>query len=269
MFVYLIVNDVNGKSYIGKTVTGNLQQYLQKKFWYAKTRPELHSRLYPAIRKYGREHFHIYPLVTGCTSNEALCVWEQTLIEMFSTRNPETGYNICKGGEGFTGKHTEETRKKIAEASKEMWTRPEVRDAIVSKSIGHPAYPKAVVATIARNKLSPSEETRQKLVDSHTGLTRSLESREKQRRSVTGSRNHFFGKSHSSETLTKIRKAVRCVTTGDVFPSLLAAAQWAGWTRGGSGNLSRALKGKGKFLGKRFEYIQQLSEPIIGEMHES
>jgi len=124
-----------------------------------------------------------------------------------------------------------------------------------------------VKAVIARNAQGPTEETRKKLIDSHTGLTRSLESREKQRLTITGANNHFYGRTHSEETLAQTRKPIRCVTTGDVFPSLLQAAQWAGWNGGGSGNLSRALKGKGNFLGKHFEYVQQLSKPIIGEMH--
>ena len=266
MFVYLIINDVNDKIYVGKTVTNNLQQYLQKKFWYAKSRPDLYSRLYRAIRKHGREHFHIHPLVTGCDSNEALCVWEITLIELFQTRNPEIGYNICKGGEGFSGPHGQSARDRISIAASAMWKRPEIRDNFSAKMAGHPVSSNVISALQRRKGSKATPETIQKLIDSHTGLTRSLESRNKQRQSVTGINNHFYGKKHSEDTLAKTRKPIHCIDTGDIFPSLLHAAQWAGWNGGGSGNLSRALKGKGNFLGKRFEYVQQLSEPIIGEI---
>jgi len=270
MFIYLIVNRATGKYYVGQHKGTNLRKYLQDKFsqaWYELKRGRGgSSHLFNSMRKHPKEAWSIHALLNDVQTREELDQYERDFISFLRSQDPEYGYNICKGGEGFSGPHSQATRDKIATAAKDMWTRPEIRDAIVSKSIGHPAYPNAIAALKRRRGTKAPPETRKKLVDSHTGLIRSLESREKQRQSVTGINNHFYGKTHSEETLSQIRKPIRCITTGDVFPSLLQAAQWAGWIGGGSGNLSRALKGKGNFLGKRFEYVQQLFEPIIGEI---
>lgn len=267
MFIYLIVNRITGKYYVGQHKGKNLKKYLQDKMSDAKyqfKRGRTGSYLYASMRKHPKKAWSIHALLSDVQTREELDQWEQFFIALFNSRNPEVGYNICRGGEGFSGPHSQATREKIAAASRDMWNRPEVRDAIISKVIGHPAYPNAVKAVITRNKLGPSEETRGKLKIAHTGLTRSLESREKQRQSVLGSNNHFYGKTHSEETLTKIRKLVRCVETGDVFSSLLEAAKWTGSKS--PENLSRAIRLGYNFSGKHFEYIQQLSASIIGEI---
>ena len=273
MFIYLIVNRVTGKYYVGQHKGTNLRKYLQDKFsqaWYELKRGRGgSSHLFNSMRKHPKEAWAIHALLSDVQTREELNQWEQFFIALFKSRDPLYGYNICQGGEGFSGPHSQVAREKIAAASREMWQRSEIRENFSGKMRGHPAYPNAVAAVISRNKQGPTEVTREKLKAVHTGVSRRFESRDKQRKSVTGTNNHFYGKTHSEETLAQIRKPVRCVTTGDVFPSLLQAAQWAGWAGGGSGNLSRALKGKGNFLGKCFEYVQQLSEPTIGDMHES
>jgi hypothetical protein len=119
MFVYLIVNDVNLKIYVGKTISKNLQLYFQKKLWDAE-HPESsrgNSHLFASVRKYGREHFHIFPLFEGQT-NEEICVHEKLLIKVLAVQNSEIGYNICRGGEGRMGSHTAETIVKISKSNK-------------------------------------------------------------------------------------------------------------------------------------------------------
>jgi len=124
MFVYMIVNSATGKCYIGQHKGTNLQHYLQQKFYEAIHRPKSQSHLYASMRKYGRESFSIHPLLTEIASREALDAWEQVLIEVFDTRNPDIGYNICKGGEGFTGKHTEEWKRQKSEHNKVIGLKP-------------------------------------------------------------------------------------------------------------------------------------------------
>lgn len=98
MFVYLIVNDVNGKYYVGKTVNKSLRRYLKQKMSAAIRNPNAHSYLYHAIRKYGFERFHICPLLSTLRTNEELCHWEIELISLFRSRDPKIGYNILPGG---------------------------------------------------------------------------------------------------------------------------------------------------------------------------
>jgi hypothetical protein len=128
MFVYLIVNDVNLKIYVGKTTNRNLKQYLQSKISDALGR-RYHGRshLLAAIRKYGRDHFHIHPLFEGQTNKE-ICEQEKILIKALGVQHSDIGYNICRGGEGFTGLHSEESKKKNIENSLQTWQDPEIRE---------------------------------------------------------------------------------------------------------------------------------------------
>jgi group I intron endonuclease len=207
MFVYMIVNDVNWKIYVGKTTRPNLRHYLQKKFWVADHCPHLKSHLYAAIRQYGKEHFHIHSLISDLKTNEELCHWEQTLIKALAAQNPEIGYNICRGGEGFTGPHTEETRKKISKASEDMWKDPIIRHTIIAKNLGKKRLPN-VGETTRRYRLGTkaSVDTVKRLQESHTGLKRSEESRARQGQSISGTKNHFYGKAHSETSRAKMRE---------------------------------------------------------------
>lgn len=120
MLVYVIVNDVNAKIYIGKTRRYHdlkgLRQYLQQK-WYEAKRRLGRSRLYDAMRKYGREHFHIYPLFHG-QSHEEICEHEKLLIKALNSRHPEIGYNLCAGGEGHRVAPSIESRLRMSRAQK-------------------------------------------------------------------------------------------------------------------------------------------------------
>ena len=212
MFVYVIVNDMDWKIYIGKTTRPNLRQYLQKKFWYAAHRPALHSHLYAAIRKYGKENFHIYPLISNLQTDEELCHWEWVLIKSLATQNPTVGYNICRGGEGFTGPHSPETKEKISHASIEMWKRPEIKKNFHDKRLGKTPNrtPEGIEALRhARLGIKASSETIKKLQESHTGLKRSEESRLKQGKSILETNNHFYGETHSEASRAKMREAAR------------------------------------------------------------
>jgi hypothetical protein len=123
----MIVNDITCKHYIGKTKTEDLHNYLRHKFIYSNRDRAQRSHLFASIRKYGREHFHIYPLLEG-TSNNEICEHEKLLIKTLKAQHPDIGYNICRGGEGFTGPHTEETKKKIG--AKSGWWKGKKRPPI-------------------------------------------------------------------------------------------------------------------------------------------
>jgi len=117
MYIYVIRNSVTGKVYIGQHKGDNLKKYLQTKLSDASRFRGGQSRLYASMRKHPKEVWSIEPLMELETKEE-LDRLEALLIALYDTRNPEVGYNICKGGEGFTGKHTEEAKRKCAEAGK-------------------------------------------------------------------------------------------------------------------------------------------------------
>jgi group I intron endonuclease len=252
MFIYLIVNHVTWKIYVGQHKGTNLKKYLQDKLSHAKYKTAGQSYLFRSMRKHPKDAWSIHPLLSDIQTRAELDHWEQTLIKALATQNPQIGYNICRGGEGFSGPHSPETRQKIAAASREMWQQPDIRKSITAKMGGRPVSPKTIEALRARRGTKASPETIQRLSLSHTGLRRSAESREKQSQSVTGSKNHFFGKKHSEETrkLMGVR-SVRCKDTGEVFSSFVGVVEKFG---GNKSNLSRAIKRGYKFAGNRFEY---------------
>lgn len=196
MFVYLIVNDVNLKIYVGKTTRPNLQQYLQQKFYEAGKHLGGNSHLYAAIRKHGRGHFHIHSLISDCKTNEELSRWEQTLIKALAAQNPEIGYNICRGGEGFTGRHSEKTRQKIATAARKMWKRPGIKENFSAKMTGHSVSPETIEKMIEAKRGKPgrvwSEKSKRK-VAAYISANR------------TGANNPNFGKKQSTGTIAKRR----------------------------------------------------------------
>ena len=118
MYVYVIVNSETLKIYIGQHKGTNLRKYLQTKFSDAQHQLRLRSRLYRSMRKYPKQVWSIHPLISDLQTREECDYWERLLIKTLNTQHPDVGYNICRGGEGFTGLHTEEQKRNLSEKSK-------------------------------------------------------------------------------------------------------------------------------------------------------
>jgi hypothetical protein len=126
MFIYVITNSVTGKIYIGQHKGNNLKKYLQMKLSQAVYELKRKgkggsSHLFNSMRKHPKEVWSIAPLFEGITTREELNRLEILLIALYDTRNPDIGYNICKGGEGFTGEFTAEHRRKMRENASRYW----------------------------------------------------------------------------------------------------------------------------------------------------
>jgi hypothetical protein len=115
MFIYVIVNSETLKLYVGQHKGNNLRKYLQTKISDALHQTHLRSRLYASMRKHPKECWSIHPLISGIENRKELDEWERLLIYALKSQHPDVGYNICDGGEGFTGPHTEETKQKLRE----------------------------------------------------------------------------------------------------------------------------------------------------------
>jgi group I intron endonuclease len=144
MFIYLITNHITGKVYIGQHKGDNLQHYLQQKFYEASHRLKNRSHLYASMRKHGRDAFSIRPLVSGIQTREELNQKEKEFIELYDSRNHEKGYNICRGGEGFSGPHTPKAKAKVTKALKERWKQPGFKKYWSSIMTGHPTSPETI-----------------------------------------------------------------------------------------------------------------------------
>lgn len=93
MIIYKIVNQVNGKVYIGQT-TKSIEKRFQGHV--ARANGGYKGKLYPAMRKYGIDNFKI-ELVETCISIEQLNEREIYWINYYNSI--DDGYNIALGGE--------------------------------------------------------------------------------------------------------------------------------------------------------------------------
>lgn len=140
--VYLIMNKINGKGYVGKTKRV-LSQRLKEHVQHAKL-DHIEMPLYAAIRKYGIDAFEI-KILQECSTPEDLNVAEKEWIKNLGTF--EHGYNATLGGDGVSGwSPSTEHRQSIREANlgeknhnfgktwgKTEWTQEE-RDELAEKN---------------------------------------------------------------------------------------------------------------------------------------
>ena len=106
--VYIIVNDINEKVYIGSHVTKNpLDNYLGGG-----------NLIQKAIKKYGKEHFQKTILGEFENPREAH-YWESFYIQLFRSHDRKIGYNISPtGGTRYGGSLSEETKRKIGNTAR-------------------------------------------------------------------------------------------------------------------------------------------------------
>lgn len=97
MFVYLLLNKINGKWYIGKWEGQTLQDRLDMHVSHARAGSP--HKINRAIRKYGSENFAILPLFET-TDKFLLAAKEIELIASWQAQDDRFGYNMTAGGEG-------------------------------------------------------------------------------------------------------------------------------------------------------------------------
>ena len=113
-YIYLIVNKVNGKTYVG--------QRKSSKEWYEDKYMGSGRLLGLAKKKYGIQNFEKF-LIQYCYSKEETNKAERFWIAEYRRRG-KAEYNLSNGGDGGNGeankgkKHSEEWSKKISEAKK-------------------------------------------------------------------------------------------------------------------------------------------------------
>lgn len=182
-YIYLITNTLNGKIYVGKHSTDNLND------GYMGSGVALHR----AYNKYGQEHFS-KKILAYADTEEKLNWFERFYIKKYHARTK--GYNLTDGGEGTLGltrTFSEEHKRKLSESHK-----------------GQTAWNKGVQYT---------EETKRKLSESHKGQIawnkgkkcKQLSEEHKRKISVAikGRVSPNKGKHHSEEVKRKISEAMK------------------------------------------------------------
>jgi len=117
--IYKVTNKINGKIYIGQTVTS--LKYRWKLHKTASRNNRSNSALHSSISKHGHINFIIEP-ICSCFSEEELNLKEIYFIDTLNSLVPN-GYNLKSGG--ANGKHTIESKEKMSVIQKQLFAQPE------------------------------------------------------------------------------------------------------------------------------------------------
>ena len=160
MFIYLIINLIDGKIYVGqtrRTVQVRWREHVDYALRFASGNPHLDA----AIRKYGEETFSVETLAEA-SSLEELDELEIFWINRLGTLNRNLGYNLHSGGHHPV--LSQETKDKI---SRSLAGRPSPYKGI---PIPPERYEKIKASGIwERCKSSISEQARKRLSEIRTG----------------------------------------------------------------------------------------------------
>lgn len=93
--VYMHINKVNGKRYVGITHFENLNRRWSNGKGYFRNK-----HFSDAIKKYGWDNFE-HLIIDEKLPKDIACAMEKALIRKYDTQNKEKGYNITDGGEYY------------------------------------------------------------------------------------------------------------------------------------------------------------------------
>jgi group I intron endonuclease len=113
MIVYLLLNNVNQKAYIGQHYGFTLAKRWNRQLSNAKVNGHLSN----AIQKYGPASFST-KILCHASCQQELDLLEQFFIAAYKSTNPRHGYNQQSGGRKWRGQYTKELRQVISEATR-------------------------------------------------------------------------------------------------------------------------------------------------------
>lgn len=109
--IYKITNNINGKFYIGKHITENIDDgYMGSG-----------KLIRQAIKKYGTENF-TKEILFDVYGEDMMNFLEEAIVDEAFVARKDT-YNLKTGGEGGSIKHSEETKKRMSESRKRYFAR--------------------------------------------------------------------------------------------------------------------------------------------------
>ena len=162
-YIYKITNQINGKIYIGKHSTDNLNDgYMGSGILIRK-----------AEKKYGKENF-TKEYLAFCDTEEKLNWFEKFYIKKYKAR--ENGYNLTDGGDGSLGRYqSEETKMKISNTKSGVKV-PKLSIALKGKPSGfkdkhHTEEAKRKISEGLKDK-HRTEETKRKISEGHKGKSK-------------------------------------------------------------------------------------------------
>lgn len=215
MYIYKITNLVNGKLYIGQTITSIKTRFSK----HCGNEKQLISY---AIHKYGVENFRVEE-IDRAETREELDEKERYWIKHYSSQVPN-GYNLESGGNA-NKEISEETRQKLREAH---------------QGEKAPWYGKHL-----------TEETRAKLSASHMGKCKYWQGKKRSPETIEKISANRKGKTVGASHVQSVK--IRCVDTDIVYDSIGEAGRLSGVSRTGIINaLKGRSKSAG---GHKWEYV--------------
>lgn len=184
-FIYLTINKVNGKMYIGQHHCKREEQFTDGYLGSG-------SALQQAIKKYGVDNFERI-ILEYANSPEELNALEERYVDVTIVEN-DLYYNLKTGGMQHII-FSEETRKKISEACRNI--SEETRQRMSESHLGQIPW------CLGKHH---SEETKQKLRAINSGKTVSQETRCKISIATRGEKNPFYGKHHTDAARQRLRE---------------------------------------------------------------
>lgn len=185
----------NGKSYIGITSQEAAERWRNGEGY-------KNQMFYRAIQKYGWDKIEHSILFTGLSKEEAEEIEIEFILKL-KTNQKDFGYNISNGGNS-AGTHSEETKRKIAQANTGRQCSEETRAKISARNKGK------IISEETKSKISNtlkgrefSEEHKRKISEGTKGRVVTKETREKISKSKTGQPFYCKKPCERSEKISK------------------------------------------------------------------
>jgi hypothetical protein len=96
------------------------------------------------MRKHPKEVWSIHALLSDVQTRVELDAYERDFISFLKSQDSEYGYNICRGGEGFSGPHRPESKAKVTKALKKRWAQPGFKEHWTELMTGHDTSPETI-----------------------------------------------------------------------------------------------------------------------------
>ncbi|EOP36183.1 GIY-YIG nuclease family protein [Bacillus cereus] len=249
--IYKIENSVNGKVYIGQTIK-DVHRRLKTHISSLRGGYHINKYLQKAFNKYGEENFKS-EIIEKCTIEE-LDAKEIQWISYY--KNTGMSYNI-EGGGNLRKVIADETRKKLSISGKKSYQNPIVlakRKKQWEELSGKGNSNSKEIICINDNKVFASiTEAGEYYKISMKSISNSLIGRNPYCKSFDGkTKLEFCYYEGEKEYVPKKHihaqsKAVRCITTGEIFESVAKASEkYSLYTN----NISKVCKGKRKHTGR-------------------
>lgn len=236
----------SGKAYIGITNQKPQHRWKEGKGYLYKTKYGEYKQpaIARAINKYGWDNF-THTIWAENLSKEQACKYEMALINLFDTRNPKCGYNICQGGSvGFAGCYlSDEARKKISDANK-----------------GNSSHTGATLSLESRAKIA---EARKRNWQDEKYIQNQREKHKWQ----AGENHNMYGKHHREESKEKMSKSrtkfnVFCIELNRYFYNAKEAKRQIGVD---PSDILRVCRGQKQSAGKHPETGEKLHWIIVSK----